>query len=171
MKIESVEIPSKSFTKKGFSCGINELDDYFKLFAFKNHKLGIAKAYVILGDQSLAEPKALGFYTLNMASIESNAAQEIMDKVPRYPIPVALIGRLAVHKNCHGKGIGARLLRDAFVRVLRASNEVGCIGVIVDAKSVQAETFYTKFGFKRLLNTAYPIKMGIHLDTVREACS
>lgn len=73
--------------------------------------------------------------------------------MPRHPIPVILIGRLGVDENFKGQGLGAGLLKNALLRCLNASEEVGVRAVIVDAKDEHARAFYQHFGFETLLDS------------------
>lgn len=102
-----------------------------------------------------------------------NLPPEEQKSLPRYPLPVALLGRLAVAQSAQGRGIGPRLLRDALRRVLETSTSVGCLGVIVDAKDESAEGFYLNFGFTPLPLEAgtppWPRRLFIALETVRDA--
>ena len=68
-------------------------------------------------------------------------------KLPRYPVPIALIGRLAVDSSFQGKGLGSILLVDACQKVVHAGTVLGVAGIVVDAKDAAAETFYRHFGF------------------------
>ena len=67
--------------------------------------------------------------------------------LPRYPVPVALIGRLAVNTDFQGKGLGSILLADACQKVIKASKTLAVVGIVVDAKDSKATNFYTHFGF------------------------
>ena len=83
-------------TKSGFSCGKRPLDDYFARHAFQNHSGDIGRAYVLRksANDDTAIPAVLGFYTLNMAAAESAPLASILEKkLPKFPMPVALIGR------------------------------------------------------------------------------
>ena len=132
----------------GFRCGKRALDDYFARHAVANDQAGIGRAYVLRrppGDDD-AQPRVFGFYTLSMASVASEGlAAALVKKLPRYPMPVALIGRLAVDERVRGRRIGERLLVDALRRVVDASELLGCLGIIVDAKDADAERFYVKY--------------------------
>ena len=79
-----------------------------------------------------------GLYgTLSMATAESAQASEVLKKrLPKYPMPVALIGRLAIDRRAQRRRLGEKLLMDALRRVVDAANILGCIGIIVDAKDV-----------------------------------
>lgn len=128
---------------KHFSCGKPELDEYLKRYARGNHKKGIGKTFVLKEDNAV-----IGFYTISMGSIEFASIPEHIKKgLPKYPTPVAKIGRLAVDKKAKGKGIGKFLLIDAFHRIYEASRSVAAFALVVDAKDEQAKEFYTHFGF------------------------
>jgi predicted N-acetyltransferase YhbS len=71
-------------------------------------------------------------------------------KLPRYPVPVALLGRLAVDQLFHGQGLGLIPLADACKRVAAASETLAVAAILVDAKSPKAATFYQHFGFIEL---------------------
>jgi GNAT superfamily N-acetyltransferase len=155
-----------------FDCGSSELNSFFARHAFKNDRRGIGKTFVLRrgADQSHLPP-IIGFYTLSMAGLAaSGLPRRLRDDLPKYPLPVALIGRLAVDKRSKGQGFGNVLMGDAFVRVLAASETVGCFGVVVDAKDKGAEGFYERFGFLALGEAGkYPRRMFLELPAIRAA--
>jgi GNAT superfamily N-acetyltransferase len=115
-------------------------------------------------------PGVLGFYTLSMAVIGSaDVAPHLTGRLPKYPLPVALIGRLAVDERAQGRRIGERLLIDAMQRVVDAADLVGCVGIIVDAKDADAESFYAKYDLVALETEGWPRRMFVPLATVRAA--
>lgn len=152
--IEDIE----SYAFKDFYCGNSELDTYLKEFARQNHKKGIGKTFV-----ALAEDRVIGYYTLSMACIEFAEIPESYNRgLPRYPIPVAKIGRLAVDSKSQGKKIGSALLINALKKILEASHIIGACAVVVDAKNDSAKRFYAGFGFityKDHLSLYLPMKM------------
>jgi len=160
-------------TKSGFRCGQRALDDFFARHALENDRNGIGKTYVLRGDPAKArEPAILGFYTLSMANVEADTLDQVVKaRLPRYPIPVALLGRLAVHRDAQRRGVGAWLLRDALLRVLDVADQIGCLGVIVDAKDEPAERFYRMYGFVSLTTGAWPRRLFLPLTTVRDAAA
>jgi len=81
------------------------------------------------------------------AAYESELLESLARKLPRYPVPVALIGRLAVDLEFQRKGVGALLLADACRKVVQASAVLAVAGVVVDAKDAPAVRFYAHFGF------------------------
>ena len=159
-------------TKSGFSCGKRPLDDYFARHAFQNHSGDIGRAYVLRksANDDTAIPAVLGFYTLNMAAAESAPLASILEKkLPKFPMPVALIGRLAVDQRAQGKRVGERLLLDALRRIVDAANIVACLGIIVDAKDEQAAAFYGKYDFVGVAAEAWPRRMFLSIGTARAA--
>jgi GNAT superfamily N-acetyltransferase len=156
----------------GFVCGKRALDDYFARHALPNDQAGIGRAYVMRRSDADGDdvPRVLGFYTLSMASIGSEAAAAALErKLPRYPMPVALVGRLAVDHRVHGRRIGETLLMDALRRVVDVGAFVGCIGVIVDAKDSDAERFYAKYDFVTVDAEAWPRRMFLSIAVARAA--
>lgn len=128
---------------KEFSCGQPALDEYLKRYAKGNHKKGIGKTFVLKEESVVA-----GFYTISMSSIEFTSIPDNKKSgLPKYPIPVAKIGRLAVDERSKGLGVGKFLLIDAFRRIHEASHSIAAFAVVVDAKGSNAKAFYSHFGF------------------------
>lgn len=95
-----------------------------------------------------APRRLAGFFTLSAGSVSCTAPPEALTKkLPRYPIPVALIGRLAVETDFKGKGLGSIRLADACQKVALAGAVLAVAGIIVDAKDDAAIAFYRHFGF------------------------
>ena len=138
----------------GFRSGSRPLDDYFRRHASPNDAGDIGRAWVIEAsahDTAAGLPQILGFYTLSMAAVTSTAVSPVVARsLPRYPMPVALIGRLAVDERARGRRLGERLLLDALARIVDAAQLVACLGVIVDAKDSAAESFYSHYDFVSL---------------------
>lgn len=112
----------------------------------------------------------LGYYTLSMALVASaDIAESLERKLPKYPLPVALIGRLAVDERARGRRLGELLLIDALRRIADAAEMVGCVGAIVDAKTEAAEAFYVKYDFKTIQVDAWPRRMFLPMQTIRAA--
>lgn len=93
----------------------------------------------------------IGYYTLSTLSIElGNLPGSLARKLPKHPIPAALIGRLAVSQNAQGYGIGKMILIDAIKRTLAVSNNIAIYAMVVDAINEKAQQFYEQFGFTQL---------------------
>lgn len=152
-------------TKADFRCGVHALDDYFRRHALENDRMGVNRCFVLKpGENNL--PNVVGFYTLSMNAVEAaDATPHLKGRFPRYPLPVALIGRLAVDQRARGRGFGDQLLVDALRRALRVGEDVGCVGVIVDAKDDAATRFYARHGFM----VTQANRMFLSCQRVREA--
>ncbi|MGE0008728.1 MAG: GNAT family N-acetyltransferase [Parvibaculaceae bacterium] len=101
---------------------------------------------LLLGD---AAGKIAGYYSLSAASSRREELPPALAKrLPHYPVPAAILGRLAVGRACQGQGLGETLLLDAVRRVVRASATLMVHAVIVDAKTDRAEAFYERYGFR-----------------------
>ncbi len=107
----------------------------------------------------------LGFYTLSALSIDlASLPDELSRKLPRHPIPCALIGRLAVDRSAHGRGLGSMLLADAVKRTVAAGETVAIHALVVDAANEHAKRFYKKFGFAPL--TEAPMRLFLPLGRI-----
>ena len=130
--------------RQNFSCGEPELDEYLRRFARQHAESRISRTYVGAKDERI-----MGYYCLAMSSIRKEQLPEQHQKrFPNYPIPVARIARLGVDQRQQGKGLGKLLLIDALYRCYHLSNEIGSVGVIVDAKHERAQSFYRQFNFE-----------------------
>lgn len=132
--------------RSSFESGDVDLDRFFRRFAGQNQfKHHVGTTYVAEEDGAL-----LGFATVSPAQIEVQdlpAAKQ--GRLPRYPLPVLRLARLAVDKRAQGRGVGLTLLKAVFVLARSMADEFGCIGVVVDAKP-QAMSFYQRYGFTEL---------------------
>lgn len=132
-----------------FRCGEPVLDDYLRRYATQDIRRNITRVFVASpeGDSNVVA----GYFTLCAASIAASTLPEALRrKLPRYPVPVALLGRLAVSDVFQGKGLGAILLADACQKVMQASHVLAVAGLIVDAKDDSTAKFYRHFGFVEL---------------------
>lgn len=132
-----------------FDCGHPFLNAYLAQFARQNNRKGLARAYVLV-PQPDGNP-VLGYYTLMAGAVAfEHMPSSLRQGFPKYPIPVARIGELAVDHSQRGKGLGSDLLLDAIARIARASKQVAVWAIIVDPIDQQAATFYLHHGFQSL---------------------
>lgn len=137
-----------------FQCGREPLDNYIRRYASQDVRKNIARVFVAAPEDDLQ--RLAGFFTLNAGSVSClSLPASLAKKLPHYPVPVALIGRLAVDKKFQGKGLGAILLADACRKVAQASAVLAVAGIIVDAKDDEASAFYKHFGFEPLQGQAH----------------
>ena len=129
-----------------FSCGEPALDAYLRRQASQDVRRRVAQVFVAVGD----DPGSIaGYYTLSAASFhKSELPQALAKRLPHYPVPAAVLGRLAVDQSRQGRGLGEVLLLDAIRRVVRASTEIAVYAMIVDAKDSRAQAFYERYGFR-----------------------
>ena len=103
-----------------FQCGSEQLDSYIRRYASQDVRKNVARVFVATLGSNLQQLAA--FFTLSAGSVScADIPSALAKKLPRYPIPVALIGRLAVDKKFQGKGLESILLADACQKVLYAS--------------------------------------------------
>lgn len=137
---------TKTHNRNNFDCGEESLNEFLKKFARQNDKRGLGKTFVLTEEN---QNEILGYYTLSSGSV---TFEEVPENLPRYPIPVAHIGRLAVDKNKKGERLGELLLVDALKRISRISTQMGVYAVEVYALNDSARNFYLKYGFSELLD-------------------
>lgn len=135
----------KLHDRTDFSCGAPELDRYIREHASQDVKRDVARVFVA----TPAEAQTVcGYYSLSATSFQRDGLPADQAKrLPRYPVPAALLGRLAVDNSMKGKGLGAFLFMDALNRILLATQTLAVHAVVVDAKDDAAAAFYRKYGF------------------------
>ena len=160
--------------RSAFCCGNADLDRFLRQFAGQNqfrHFVGVT--YVAMEGRTL-----LGYVTVAPGEIAiDELPATTRSRLPRYPLPVLRLARLATHQDAHGRGIGARLLQHALTLSVRMAAEVGCVGVVVDAKP-EAVGFYTRYGFEPIGAVAgasdarpQPVLLFLAMRAIREAGS
>jgi GNAT superfamily N-acetyltransferase len=130
-----------------FDCGRASLNHWFRRHAFANHAAGISRTNVIC-DSTTAE--IIGYITLSAAQIERAFLPKSRQRNMPDPVPVTLLGQLAVHRDYQGRGHARSLLLFALRTALRASREIGCFGVITHPIDDRARAFYRRWGFRDL---------------------
>lgn len=132
-----------------FQCGQPALDEYLRRYASQDVRRGVARVFVATPAEEIQ--RVAGFFTLSAGSVNcADLPDALKRKLPRYPVPVALLGRLAVDQAFQGKGLGGILVADACQKVAQASAVLAVAGIIVDAKDEAAVAFYRRYGFVAL---------------------
>ena len=125
-----------------FDCGEPVLNDWLRHRALQNEASGASRTYVVC-----ASRRVLGYYTLAVGAVaHAEAPGRIRRNMPD-PVPVILLGRLAVDKSAQGRHIGGGLLRDAVMRTVQAAEIAGIRSILVHAISPGAKRFYEGYGF------------------------
>jgi len=125
-----------------FNSGVAVLDDWLKRRARANQVSGTSRSFVISTDNVV-----VGYYALASGAVNAAAAPGRFRRNMPEPIPVAVLGRLAVDQGYQGRGIGRALFRDAALRVMQAAEVIGIRGMLVHAISDAAKAFYLALGF------------------------
>lgn len=147
---------------EGFESGEPSLDDWLKRRAAKNQANGASRTYVAcIGDA------VVGYYCLSAGAVGHADAPSAMKRNRPDPIPVLVLGRLAIHTAHHQKGLGTALLRDAMQRALQAAEIAGVTALMVHAISEQAKRFYLSRGF--IESPVKPMTLCLMLSTVAQA--
>jgi GNAT superfamily N-acetyltransferase len=129
-----------------FDCGEAPLNDFLKKYARQNEERGISRTYVAVQG---GKPRVLGYYTPRAGAVEASGfPMEEAKRLPRYPVPVIHLARLAVDRTVQGQGVGQALLASALKKAVAASELAGAFAVEVFAKTDKAVRFYAKHGFK-----------------------
>jgi GNAT superfamily N-acetyltransferase len=148
-----------------FSCDQDSLDRWLHRYASQGERRDSTRTFVASDEGGAVH----GYYTLVAGQVEHEAATEVVRKglSRHFPIPVAILARLAIDTRSQGQGLGARLLDDALKRVCRAAEEVAVRAVVVHAIDDRAAGFYERFGFRAL--GAAPRTLMVTLIELREA--
>lgn len=142
-----------------FESGVGTLDEWLKRRARRNETEGASRTFVVCAGR-----RVVGYYSLAAGSIlHAEATGRVRRNMPD-PVPVLLLGRLAIDREWHGKGLGADLLSDAVLRAAGAAEFVGVRAILVHAISDEAKTFYEKHGFR-----ASPVEPMTLMITIEEA--
>lgn len=151
--------------RSAFDCGQASLNDFLRKLVtqYESRKLGRTFVAVQAGD-----PRVLGYYTLASSAVAfANLPTQESRKLPKHPVPVILLGRLAVDRSCQGRSLGEMLLSDALERSLELSRSLGVFAVEVLAIDNRAAAYYSKYGFLPLLDDAR--HMFLPMSTIQDA--
>jgi len=143
-----------------FDSGESSLNEWLKKRAFKNHMSGASRCFVLC-----AGANVIGYYSLSAGAISHETAPKPMRRNMPDPLPVLLLGRLAVDKLYHNQGIGQALLRDAMLRAVNVAGDAGVFALLVHALSDQAKQFYLSRGFVE--SPLQPMILIMTIETIR----
>lgn len=158
-----IELLSPHHDRSGFDCGEAALNEFLRRYAGQQQRLGFGKTYVALSEDGMT---VSGFVTVSVGQI---AAEQLPGnlRLPRYPVPMLRIGRLAVSIHSQGRGIGRDLLAFALKMAVAFSQRAGLYAVVVDAKHEKAKAFYTRLGFTTCEND--PLCLYLPVATLKKA--
>lgn len=145
-----------------FACGTAVLDQWLRRRARRNDAEGASRTIVVCDDL-----RVVGYYSLATGSVAGAAAPGRIRRNMPDPIPVMILGRLAVDQTWQGRGLGNSLLQDAIFRTLAAAEIAGIRALLVHAISDKAKAFYMGRGF--IDCPGEPRTLLLLLKTVRDA--
>ena len=152
MRLPDLKAPEPIAERHGFSdfdSGQPLLDEWLKRRAIKNHASGASRCFVLCRDTEV-----IGYYCLSAGAISHQASPKAMRRNMPDPLPVLVLGRLAIDKRYQNLGIGRALLRDAMIRSINVARDAGVFAILVHANSNQARQFY--------LSRSQPITAAAH---------
>jgi GNAT superfamily N-acetyltransferase len=150
MSAYDLELLSGKHDRAGFSCGKPSLDRYLRETARGHLAKGVSVTRVLVQRNAATPKPVLGYFTLTTVVAEAAEWPGTAKGLPKMPVPVVLLGRLAVQEEHQGKGIASLLLAAARQIASSALHDTGGIGLAVDAAEEELIPFYEKYGFRRV---------------------
>jgi len=147
----------------GFESGVPSLDDWLRRRALQNRGSGASRSFVVCDSAATV----VGYYALAASAVAVDASPGRFRRNMPDPIPVVVLGRLAIDRAHHGRGLGRALFQDAAMRVLQAADAIGIRGMLVHAISEEARAFYVRLGL--VPSPLDPMTLMTTLDDLRAA--
>ena len=141
-----------------FQCGEASLDDWLRRRALANQMSGASRTFVVCDEQR----RVMGFYALAAGAVSQTAATGHVRRGMPDPIPVLVLGRLAVHSSAQGMQLGASLLHDAVRRAATVAEQAGVRALLVHALNDNAKAFYLRYGFQ--VSPTHDMTLMLRLD-------
>lgn len=138
---------NRAHDRNSFDCGEEALNRFLRELARQDADRDLGVTFVAVAE--VDETTILGYYTLAMSEVERLIVPQT-NLPPERPVPVALLGRLAVDRRAQGHGLGERLLFDALGRAQQVSSNMGAFAVVVNALNEDVRRFYARYGFQPL---------------------
>ena len=148
-----------------FDSGEASLDEWLKKRAFKNQQTGASRTFVLCNDKN----KVAGYYCLSAGAISHEVAPKNLRRNMPNLLPIILLGRLAIDKQYHNRGLGSGLLRDALIRCVSVASNTRVFALLVHALSEPAKQFYLSRGF--IESPLQPMTLMMTLETARAILS
>lgn len=146
--------------RASFDCGVPALNRYLQNYANQDQKRGLAKTYVLAEQANI-----LGYYSISAHAVLSDALPPQFNPRAYHELPFLLLGRLAVDQRHQGHGYGDSLIIHAFKTTAVIAEQIGILGIIVDAKDEKAADFYENFGFMPLINR--PLRLVLPFSVIK----
>lgn len=144
-----------------FSCGEPVLDEWLKRRAMNNQLTGASRTFVVTDDTN----RVYGYYALAAGAVAHQLATSAVRRNMPDPVPVLVLGRLAVDQKAQGMSLGSALLKDAVNRAVAVSQDTGVRALLVHALHEQARAFYEHYGFQP--SPQHPMTLMLRLSGVK----
>jgi len=141
VKIEEIK---KSHKRNLFDCGIKELNLYLSKTARQHHEKGISKTFVLIDE--LIQNEIIAYFTLLVCEVKPVSSVKTFKNYPHL-LPVLKLARFAVDLNFQKKGYAKLLIANVIHKAILISQQVGIIGITIDAKNEDVALVYRKYGF------------------------
>jgi len=161
LDIGAPELLSEQHDTSTFVSGESILDRWLQKKALQNQNKGASRCFVVcIGKQ------VIGYYGLSAGAIAHGEVRKSMRRNMPNPLPILLLGRLAIDQKYHNQGLGSALLQDAMLRSIAIAAQTGVFAILVHALSEQAKRFYLSRGF--VVSPVQPMTLMMTMTTVRE---
>jgi GNAT superfamily N-acetyltransferase len=145
-----------------FACGEATLDEWLRRRALANQSSGASRTFVVADP----EGRVRGYYALAAGAVSHPLATSQVRRNMPDPVPVMVMGRLAIDLRAQGLHLGAALLRDAVDRTIAVSQQAGVRALLVHALHDRAQRFYEHYGFQA--SPVHPMTLMLRLSGVRD---
>jgi GNAT superfamily N-acetyltransferase len=162
MKLTAPQPIDEDHETGAFDSGVPILDDWLRRRARANQASGASRTYVVCENR-----RVVAYYALASGGVDINAATGRVRRNMPDPVPIAVLGRLAIERTHQGRGLDRALAQDASRRVLQAADIIGIRGIIVHAISAEAKAFYLALGFE--ISPIQPMTLMATLSDLRSA--
>ncbi len=161
MQLRPPEPLTASHQLDEFACGESVLDDWLKRMALANQSSGASRTFVVTDEHGLVR----GYYAIAAGAVSHLQATGAVRRNMPDPVPVMVLGRLAVDRRAQGMRLGASLLQDAVRRAAAVSQDAGVRAILVHALHERARQFYEHHGFQP--SPTHPMTLMLRLRSDR----
>lgn len=145
-----------------FDCGVTSLNTWLMRRAASNQVSGASRTFVVCEGT-----KVVGYYALASSAVAPSLAPGRFRRNMPDPVPVVVLGRLAIAITHHKQGLGRALFQDAALRVIYAADTIGIRGLVVHALSEEAKAFYLRLGLEE--SPLEPMTLMVTIADLRSA--
>ncbi len=166
-----VDVNKSKHLLRDFDCGKLSMNQFLSRFSYKHNRLGLSKTMVLTSAENKEKQTVVAYYTLAASSIDKGLLP-VTQSLPKYPIPVIVLARLAVDKKFQKQRLGEKTLVSALKHAVHLSdNGLPMYGVILDVLDDEAMSFYQQFDFFSLSNNEDSRQLFVALQTLRQLLS